>query len=153
MATKEEEDKRLIEEGLAALSEKDAENAREAAERKRIFEELAARIEQPGLQDKILERYQAVGRTLLSDTLPRRVDPHIARALRPHLGDVSDVRVHTGKVASEAAAAMHGGRAAARARDRAHARRGDRLRAVALARLVLGRAREVRARHRVQVRA
>lgn len=106
MATREEEDKRLIEEGLRALSEKDAENAREAEERKRIFEELAARIEQPGLQDKILERYQAVGRTLLSDTLPRRVDPHIARALRPHLGDVSDVRVHTGKVASEAAAAM-----------------------------------------------
>ena len=106
MATREEEDRRLIEEGLQALSEKDAENAREAAERRRIFEELASRIEQPGLQDKILERYQAVGRTLLSDTLPGRVDPRIARALRPHLGDVSDVRVHTGKVASEAASAM-----------------------------------------------
>jgi len=106
MATKQEEDKRLIEEGLEALSEKDAENAREQAERQRIFSELAARIEQPGLQDKILERYQSMGKTLLADNLPGRVDPRIARALRPHLGDVSDVRVHTGKVASEAAAAM-----------------------------------------------
>jgi len=106
MATKEEEDRRLIEESLEALSEKDAANEREASERKRIFEELAARIEQPGLQDRILERYQSMGKTLLSDNLPGKVDPKIARALRPHLGDVSDVRVHTGKVASEAAAAM-----------------------------------------------
>jgi len=106
MATRDEEDKRLIEEGLEALTEKDAADAREAEERQRIFEELASRIEQPGLQDKILERYQSMGRTLLSDTLPSRVDPTIARALRPILGDVSDVRVHTGKVASEAAEAM-----------------------------------------------
>jgi hypothetical protein len=106
MATREEEEKRLIEAGLAALSEKEAEDAREAAERQRIFEELVRRIEQPGLQDRILERYQAMGRTLLADTLPGRVDPTIARALRPILGDVSDVRVHTGKVASDAAAAM-----------------------------------------------
>ncbi len=106
MASQQEEDKKLIEEGLEALSEKDADNKREAAERQRIFAELAARIEQPGLQDKILERYQSMGKTLLSDTLPGRVDPTIARALRPHLGDVSDVRVHTGKVASEAAVAM-----------------------------------------------
>lgn len=106
MATRDEEDKRLIEEGLKALSEKDAETETELAERKRIFEELAAKIEQPGLQDKILERYQSVGKTLLADTLPTRVDPSIARALRPHLGDVSDVRIHTGKVATEAASAM-----------------------------------------------
>ncbi len=106
MATRQEEERKLIEEGLEALTEGDADNAREAEERRRIFEELAARIEQPGLQDRILERYQSMGRTLLADTLPSRVDPKIARALRPILGDVSDVRVHTGKVASEAASAM-----------------------------------------------
>lgn len=106
MATRQEEDKKLIEEGLEALTEKDGETKAEMEERQRIFAELAARIEQPGLQDKILERYQAIGKTLLADNLPGRVDPGIARALRPILGDVSDVRVHTGKVASEAASAM-----------------------------------------------
>lgn len=106
MATKQEEDKKLIEEGLEALTEKDGETKAEIAERQRIFAELAARVEQPGLQDKILERYQSIGKNLLADNLPSRVDPNIARALRPILGDVSDVRVHTGKVASEAASAM-----------------------------------------------
>lgn len=106
MATRQDEDRKLIDEGLKALAENEAETIREAEERKRIFEELAAKIEQPGLQDKILERYQHVGKTLLADALPSRVDPTIARTLRPILGDVSDVRVHTGRLATEAAQAM-----------------------------------------------
>lgn len=106
MATRQDEDTRLIDEGLEALAEKEAENLREAEERKRIFGELAARIEKPGLQDKILQRYESMGKNLLADALPSRVDPTIARTLRPILGDVSDVRVHTGQLATEAAQAM-----------------------------------------------
>jgi hypothetical protein len=106
MATRQDEQRELIDEGLEVLAEGEAESAREAEERRRIFEELAARVEQPGLQAKIIERYQSVGRTLLADSLPSRVDPRIARALRPILGDVSDVRVHTGAMATQAAQAM-----------------------------------------------
>ena len=106
MATRQDEDRKLIDESLEALAEKEAEGLREAEERKRLFEELAAKVEQPGLQDKILERYQHVGKTLLADALPSRVDPTIAQTLRPILGDVSDVRVHTGRLATEAAQAM-----------------------------------------------
>ncbi len=106
MATRQDEDRDLIDESLDALAQKEAESKHEAEERQRIFAELAARIEQPGLQDKILERYQHVGKTLLADALPSRVDPTIARTLRPILGDVSDVRVHTGALATEAAQAM-----------------------------------------------
>jgi hypothetical protein len=70
------------------------------------LERLAREVEAPGLQDQILERYAGFGRELLSDTLPTRLDPRISRHLEPMLGDVSGVRVHTGKLATEAAAAM-----------------------------------------------
>lgn len=71
------------------------------------LEQLAREVEAPGLQDRIVERYASFGRDLLSDTLPTRLDPRIARHLEPLLGDVSGVRIHTGKLATEAAAAMH----------------------------------------------
>ncbi len=71
------------------------------------LEQLAREVEAPGLQDRILERYASFGRDLLSDTLPTRLDPRISRHLEPLLGDVSGVRIHTGKLATEAAAAMH----------------------------------------------
>lgn len=70
------------------------------------LEQLAREVEAPGLQDRILERYASFGRDLLSDTLPTRLDPRISRHLEPLLGDVSGVRIHTGKLATEAAAAM-----------------------------------------------
>ena len=47
------------------------------------------------------------GRELLSDSLPTSVDPRVAARLKPIIGDVSAVRVHTGKTASEAARAMN----------------------------------------------
>jgi len=104
MATR-DEDKELLDAGLATLG--DESQRKELEERKRIFAEMAKKIEQPGLQDGILERYESFGKALLADALPSRVDPSLARALRPILGaDVSDVRVHTGKVATEAARAM-----------------------------------------------
>lgn len=71
------------------------------------LEQLAQRVEEPGLQDRILERYASFGRELLSDTLPSHLDPRIAAKLQPVLGDVSSVRVHTGKAATEAARAMN----------------------------------------------
>jgi len=46
------------------------------------------------------------GKQLLGDDLPGRVDPRIAKTLEPILGDVSNVRVHTGPVAAAAAQAM-----------------------------------------------
>lgn len=96
----------LIDKGLEALAEDDA-NAKELAERKKIFAQMADMVEQPGLQADILKRYEQMGRTLLADSLPSRVDPKIARTLRGILGkDVSDVRVHSGRVATEAARAM-----------------------------------------------
>ena len=108
MATWDEKDKkRLIDESLRALAtESDEYDAAEAEEKKRLFAEMAKELDQPGIQDAIIRRYESMGKTLLADTLPSRVDPRIARALRPMLGDVSDVRIHTGRVASEAARAM-----------------------------------------------
>ena len=70
------------------------------------LEQLAQRVEEPGIQDRILDRYSAFGRDLLSDSLPSHLDPRIAAKLEPVLGDVSSVRVHTGKAATEAARAM-----------------------------------------------
>ncbi len=108
MATRDEEErKRLIDQSLRALAtESDEYDEAEAREKKRIFAEMAKELDQPGIQDAIIRRYESMGKTLLADTLPSRVDPRIARSLRPMLGDVSDVRVHTGRVASEAARAM-----------------------------------------------
>ncbi|MEZ4265644.1 MAG: DUF4157 domain-containing protein [Myxococcota bacterium] len=91
--------------GLDALGaiEDGAEDPARLAE----LEQLAREVEAPGLQDRILERYASFGRELLSDTLPSRLDPRLSRHLSPMLGDVSGVRIHTGKLATEAAAAMH----------------------------------------------
>jgi hypothetical protein len=98
---------RLIDEGLEALSDPRGEVPDdEAAAREKVFAELSARLDQPGIQDKILQRYGDFGRTLLADSTPAAVDPAIARAVRPYLGDVGDVRVHTGRLATEAAQAM-----------------------------------------------
>lgn len=108
MATRDEEEKkRLVDETLRALAtESDEYDEVEAREKQRLFAEMAKELDQPGIQDAIIRRYESMGKTLLADMLPSRVDPRIARALRPMLGDVSDVRVHTGRVASEAARAM-----------------------------------------------
>ncbi len=98
---------KLVEEGLVALADdRGTVSDDEQAAREKVFAELSARLDQPGLQDKILQRYGDFGRTLLADSTPSAVDPSIARAVRPYLGDVGDVRVHTGRVATEAAQAM-----------------------------------------------
>lgn len=61
----------------------------------------------PGdIGEELRQRYLAQGRELLSDSLPTHLDPRIVRRLEPLLGDVSDVRVHTGKAATAAARAM-----------------------------------------------
>ncbi|MCC6624849.1 MAG: DUF4157 domain-containing protein [Deltaproteobacteria bacterium] len=100
-----DEDKELLDRGFETLAD-DAQQ-KELEERKRIFAEMAKKIEQPGLQDNILDRYESFGKTLLADALPSKVDARLARSLRKYLGkDVSDVRVHSGKVATEAARAM-----------------------------------------------
>ncbi|MCB9729142.1 MAG: DUF4157 domain-containing protein [Deltaproteobacteria bacterium] len=91
---------------LAARGLEAIEAAAEDPDRAAELEALARQVEAPGLQDRILERYASFGRELLSDTLPSALDPRIARHLEPLLGDVSGVRVHTGKLATEAAHAM-----------------------------------------------
>ena len=58
---------------------------------------------QASLHDTIAERYLDQGIELLSDSLPSRLDPKLAARLEGLIGDVSEVRVHTGKVATEAA--------------------------------------------------
>jgi hypothetical protein len=100
-----ENEDELIDKGLEALADEKA-SKQEAAEREQIFAELSARLDQPGIQDKVLSRYGDFGRALLADSMPTNVDPSIARALRPYLGDISHVRVHTGRAATEAARAM-----------------------------------------------
>lgn len=90
----------LVDATLEALAE--SEELPDDAE----LDSLVERIEEPGLQDRILERYLSHGKRLLSDDLPTRLDPRIAKRLEPLLGDVGDVRVHTGKVATAAAQAM-----------------------------------------------
>jgi len=97
------DDKELIDKGLRTLSE---DEARAEAEEHAALAELAQRVEEPGLQDKILDRYMTFGRDLLADQLPSHLDPRIAKRLEPILGDVSSVRVHTGATATAAARAM-----------------------------------------------
>lgn len=91
-----------FDEALEGLARDDEQSDSDRA----ALEQLADRVEEPGLQDRILERYAAFGRELLSDTIPDRLDPRVAKRLESTLGDVSGVRVHTGKVATEAARAM-----------------------------------------------
>ena len=97
------DDKDLIDKGLNALNE---DQAQADAEELAALEQLADRVEEPGIQDHILERYMAFGRDLLADQLPSHIDPRVAKQLEPILGDVSNVRVHTGTTASAAAQAM-----------------------------------------------
>ena len=96
-----QDDKELLDKGFEALAQEETSEEQEA-----LFEELSRRIEEPGLQDRILARYMDFGKHLLGDDLPGRVDPRIAKTLEPILGDVSNVRVHTGPVAAAAAQAM-----------------------------------------------
>jgi len=70
------------------------------------LEAAAADVEAPGLQDQILARYADIGRDLLADAQPKALDPRMIAQLEPLLGDVSHVRVHTGKLATEAARVM-----------------------------------------------
>ena len=75
-----------------------------------IVEEEQATAEHAPLSgdigEELRQRYLAQGRELLSDSLPSHLDPRIARRLEPLLGDVSGVRVHTGRAATAAARAM-----------------------------------------------
>lgn len=96
-----QDDRELLDKGFEALTDDETSEEQEA-----LFQHLADRIEEPGLQDRILARYQDFGKQLLGDDLPSRVDPRIAKSLEPILGDVSNVRVHTGPVAAAAAQAM-----------------------------------------------
>lgn len=75
-------------------------------ERQALFERIASEVESPALQDEIIRRYSSMGSELLSDTLPQEVDPRVSKILKPLIGDVSGVRVHSGRVATEAAKAM-----------------------------------------------
>ena len=58
------------------------------------------------LHHAIAERYLDQGIDLLSDALPSRLDPQLAARLEGLVGDVKEVRVHTGKAATEAARSM-----------------------------------------------
>ncbi len=58
------------------------------------------------LHQSIAERYLDQGIELLSDALPSRLDPQLAARLEGLVGDVREVRVHTGKAATEAARSM-----------------------------------------------
>lgn len=107
MATRDIDKDELLEKGIEALATEEDATEAELAERKKIFAQMAKQVEHQGLQENILQKYQSSGRTMLADALPSKVDPMMARALRGILGkDVSDVRVHTGRTATEAARAM-----------------------------------------------
>ena len=97
------DDKDLIDQGMRSLTE--GEDADISAEMS-AMKALAARVEEPGLQDKILERYMSFGRDLLADEMPAHLDPRLINKLAPILGDTSSVRVHTGSAATAAARAM-----------------------------------------------
>lgn len=71
-----------------------------------VFGQAADQRHSQPLQDDIMERYSQLGSDLLSDTLPQDVDPRIAGVLDPIIGDTRGVKIHTGKMASEAARAM-----------------------------------------------
>lgn len=58
------------------------------------------------LHHSIAERYLDQGIDLLSDSLPSRLDPKLAARLDGLLGNVKEVRVHTGKAATEAARSL-----------------------------------------------
>jgi hypothetical protein len=96
-----EQDQKKADDILKSLSSEGDDQKRQA-----LFEQVATQVESPALQDEIIKRYSSVGRELLSDTLPSHVDPMVARILKPMIGDVSKVRVHTGKTATDAAKAM-----------------------------------------------
>lgn len=70
------------------------------------LEALAAQAEGEGLHHDVLSRYLGLGTQLLSDPLPSQVDPRLVKDLKPIIGDVSHVRIHTGETASLAARAM-----------------------------------------------
>lgn len=106
MAKQNKKHDELIDASLDALGAPPSADEKAKAERERAFEAMAEEVESPGFQDRIIERYQGLGTKLLSDSLPSHLDPTVARILEPMLGDVSDVRIHTGKVATEAAQAM-----------------------------------------------
>jgi hypothetical protein len=88
---------------LKRLADAESELEQEEAE---LFAHVAQDVETGGLQEDIISRYADFGRELLSDTSPGTVDVRIAGALKPILGDVSNVRIHSGKLATEAARAM-----------------------------------------------
>lgn len=103
-----DDDRRLVDEAFADIESHDRERPEQAdeAERRRAADEVAARVEDPGLQERIIERYLGYGRELLADQLPTRLDPRIAKRLEPLIGDVSRVQVHTGPMATAAAEAF-----------------------------------------------
>lgn len=103
MATEEEQEE-FVERSLEALAQIGDDAEREAQLDQ--LQELAERVEEPGLQDRIYERYLAMGRQLLADDLPTQVDPRVAKGLEPIIGRVGHVRVHTGPLATMAARAM-----------------------------------------------
>ncbi len=94
------DDDALADDALALLAGEDGDEDLDA------LDEMAARVEQPGMQERILSRYLAFGRDLLGDSSPTRLDPRIIARLEPILGDVSHVRVHSGELASSAVRAM-----------------------------------------------
>lgn len=93
-------DEQLVDEALGLLAGDDADEDLEA------LDQLASRVEQPGMQEQILSRYLSFGRELLSDSMPNQLDPRVLARLEPILGDVSGVRVHSGEMASAAARSM-----------------------------------------------
>lgn len=93
-----------VDELLRRLS--DDENVELDAEARAAFQQVAEEVENQSLQDRILSKYQNYGRELFSDATPGRLDAPVAERLKPLIGDVSNVRVHSGKLATEAARAM-----------------------------------------------
>lgn len=101
MPTEDERRNKLMERSMEALAEDELSD-----QNKDELEALAEQIEEPGLQDRILERYLNFGKQLLADTHPTVLDPRVTRQLEPTLGDIGHIRVHTGPMATAAAEAM-----------------------------------------------
>jgi len=65
------------------------------------------RPEGSGLEEVLLERYTRAGIRILSDEVPRRLDPLVRAEMESITGaDLSDVRLHTGEKAQKMADAL-----------------------------------------------
>lgn len=118
--------------------------------------------ENAGLEEHIVDRYARMGLEMLSDEIPKKLDPTLISELKPVIGkDISDVRIHTGERAQRMAESLHARAFAAGEKDIFFAKgefepstvHGKAILAHELTHLVEGKVGLMRKRHRPEVEA